>query len=46
MSPSMLSTSAVLTALMFIGPVKERRFVDASEYSLYSDFEQATVLRS
>ena len=27
--------SAVLTAVMFIGPVTERRFVDASENSLY-----------
>jgi heme/copper-type cytochrome/quinol oxidase subunit 3 len=27
--------SAVLTALMFIGPVTDRRFVDASENSLY-----------
>ena len=27
--------SAVLTALMFIGPVSEQRFVDASENSLY-----------
>jgi cytochrome c oxidase subunit III len=27
--------SAVLTALMFIGPVTERRFVDTSENSLY-----------
>jgi heme/copper-type cytochrome/quinol oxidase subunit 3 len=33
--------SGVLTALMFLGPVTERRFVDVSENSLYWYFVAA-----